>query len=79
MIMIEVHYHLDKANKVTDASSEKHVLHAVTMEKILEKLERDLCDLEMEVVIRKLPTLTNQPNIMELTRGGQLADSLIEE
>ena len=54
----EFHYHLDKTNKVDDDLSRKVVACAITIEKILVYLQNDMCSLEIEVVVRKLSTLT---------------------
>ena len=54
----EFHYHLDKTNKVDADLSWKVVACAITIEKILVYLQNDMCGLEIEVVVRKLSTLT---------------------
>ena len=61
----DFHYHLGKANKVADALIQKSVAFAITVEKMLVQLHKDMCNLEMEISI-----LTIQTTIMEaITRG----------
>ena len=52
---------------------------AINVEKMPELLPVDMCNLEMEVVIGKLSTLTIQPMIMEAIKGGQLVDPQMEK
>ena len=52
---------------------------AINEEKIPRPLQVDVCNLGMEVIIRKLFVLTIQPTIMEAIKGGQLIDPLMEK
>ena len=66
----EFHYHPSKDNKVADALSQKTVLFAITVEKMLVQLQKDMWSLEMEVVVRKLLSFTIQRTIMEAIKRG---------
>ena len=74
----EFHYHPGKANKVADALSRKAMTFAINVEKMPKSLQVDMCKLVMEVMIRKLSSLTIQPTIMEAIKGGQLTDLPME-
>ena len=52
---------------------------ALSAEKMSRKFQTDLCSLGMEVIVRKLSTLTIQPTIMEAIKGGQLMEPLMEK
>ena len=54
-----------KANKDGYALSQKAVAFAITIEKMWVHLQKDMCSLEMEVVVGKLSVLTIQSTIME--------------
>ena len=43
------------------------------------KLQKDICNLDMEVIVGKFSALSMPPTIMEAIRGSQLVDPLIEE
>ena len=75
----EFHYHPGKANKVVDALSRKVMEFAINVEKISKPLQVDMCNLEMEVVIGKLSSLTIQAMILEAIKGGQLINPQIEK
>ena len=66
----EFHYHPSKANKVANALSRKAVAFAISVEKMPRSFQVDICNLGMEVIIRKLSALTIQPMIMEAIKGG---------
>ena len=73
------HYHEGKTNKVADTLSRKMMAFAISVEKMPRPLQVNMCNLEIEVIIRKLSTLTMQPTIMEAIKGGQLTDPLMEK
>ena len=52
---------------------------AISIEKMPRPLQVDVCNLGMEVIIGKLSALTIQPTIMEVIKGGQLTDPLMEK
>ena len=64
----EFDYHPSKANKVIHALSQKAVVFAVMVEKMLVQLQKDICSLEMEVIAGKLSALTIQPTIKALRK-----------
>ena len=74
----EFHYHLGKANKVINALSRKPTSFAIEVEGMPKRLQADLCNLEIEVIIGKLSALTIQPTIMEAIKGDQMSDPQIE-
>lgn len=75
----EIHYHLGKVNKVAKILSQKPIAYALTVEKIPVKLQRHLCDLEIELIIGTLLTLTITPTIMVEIKGGQMMYRLCEK
>ena len=65
----EILYHPGKTNCVADAFSKKSTTTIMSIRMMPEMLQKDIQEMDFEIISRQLPTLTLQPTIsMELRR-----------
>ena len=70
----EILYHPGKANSVADALSRKEEARLMTIQVFHPKLQEEINELELEIMIGSLANLTIQPTIFDGMKGAQELD-----
>ena len=70
----EILYHPGKANSVADALSRKEEVRLMTIQVFHPKLQEEINELELEIMIGSLANLTIQPTIFDGMKGAQELD-----
>ena len=70
----EILYHPGKANKVADALSRKSSATLMAIHALPQPLQKDIHDLEIEIISGKVSSLTRQPTILEHMKSSQESD-----
>ena len=75
----DIHYHTDKANKVADALSRKSVGSLMSLRNLPEQLKKEIVDLELQLVNKRLATLHVQPLLLSQIKEEQQNDEKVSE
>ena len=70
----EILYHPGKANSVADALSRKEGARLMSIQTMHPELQREISEMELELIVGSLSNLTIQPTIFEGMKGAQLLD-----
>ena len=70
----EIHYYPRKENSVTDALSQKEEARLMTIQTLHPELQKEMNELELELVIGGLAKLIIQPTIFDRMKGSQGLD-----
>lgn len=61
----EILYHPGKANRVGDALSRKSMATLMSIQELPKSLQKEINDLELELIVGQVSALTLQPTIFE--------------
>jgi ribonuclease HI len=78
--VLEIHYHLGKANLVVDALSQKEHVHAAIVTQLRDELAEDFEKLNLGIVAHTEGiTIEVEPTLEQEIRKGQIGDAKIQE
>ena len=70
----EILYHPKKMNSVTNNLSRKEGVKLMSNQTMNPKLQREISEMELKLIVGRLANLTIQPTIFQRMKGAQLLD-----